>query len=67
VGRLVTDEAFRQAFVRKPQRVIEGLIAQGMALTDTEVRPLLGTRTSLWSEVGEQIDPNLQKASLSGE
>jgi hypothetical protein len=64
VGRLVTDEAFRQAFARAPRRVLEALIAQGMSLTEVEMRALVGTPAALWSEVGEQIDPNLQKASL---
>jgi hypothetical protein len=65
VGRLVTDEAFRQAFLRQPRRVLEDLIAQGVSLTETEIRALVGTRGALWTEMGEQIDPDLQKASLT--
>ena len=47
--------------------VVDGLVADGMSLTDIEIRALVGTRAALWTEVGEQIDPNLQKASLSTE
>jgi hypothetical protein len=67
VGRLVTDDAFRQAFAREPRQALEGLAGQGMFLTETEIRALVGTRVTLWQEVGDQIDPNLQKASLRRE
>ena len=67
VGRLVTDEAFRMTFLRDPRRVLDDLIAQGLSLTETEIRALVETRASLWAEVGEQIDPDLQKASLSAD
>jgi hypothetical protein len=65
VGRLVTDERFREAFLSSPRQVLEDLVAEGMALTETEMRSLVATRASLWSEVGEQVHPNLQKASLT--
>jgi hypothetical protein len=64
VGRLVTDEAFRRRFLRDPRRVLDELIAEGTSLTEIEMRALIGTRAALWTEVGEQIDPDLQKASL---
>jgi hypothetical protein len=64
VGRLVTDEGFRQAFARRPRQALEALIAQGLSLTETEIRALTGTRLSLWAELGEQIAPELQKANL---
>jgi hypothetical protein len=67
VGRLVTDEAFRQVFAREPRRVLEELIAQGLSLTEIEIRALVGTPGALWTYVGEQIDPSLQKASLRAE
>lgn len=64
VGRLVTDEAFRHAFVQQPRQVLDQLVAQGLSLTDTEIRALTRTRAGLWAETGEQLDPDLQKASL---
>jgi hypothetical protein len=64
VGRLITDKAFRQAFARSPRRTVEELAAQGLSVTETEIRALVGTRVELWTEVGEQLDPDLQKANL---
>jgi hypothetical protein len=64
VGRLVTDEAFRLAFAREPTQALEQLVAQGLSLSEREIRALVATRLALWGEVGEQIDPDLQKASL---
>jgi hypothetical protein len=64
VGRLVTDEEFRQAFVREPRGTLEMLVAQGVSLTATEIRALIATRATLWAEIGEQIAPDLQKACL---
>jgi hypothetical protein len=66
-GRLVTDEAFRKAFERDPRHTLELLLAQGVVLTETEISALIGTRATLWAEMGEQIDPHLQKADLRSE
>ena len=67
VGRLVTDEAFRRAFERDPRHALEQMLAEGVSLTETEIRALIGTRSGLWSEMGDQIDPHLQKADLTAE
>jgi hypothetical protein len=67
VGRLVTDEAFRRAFERDPRHTLEQLLAQGVSLTETEMRALIETRPGLWGEMGDQIDPHLQKADLTSE
>jgi hypothetical protein len=67
VGRLVTDEAFRKAFERNPRHTLEQLVAQGVSLTETEIDALIGTRATLWAEMGDQIDPHLQKADLRSE
>jgi hypothetical protein len=65
VGRLVTDEAFRDAFLRDPQRTLEAVVESGLALTDLEVRAVIGTQAALWSSVADALDPRLQKASLA--
>ena len=64
VGRLVTDEAFRKSFERDPRHTLEQVLAQGVSLTETEIGALIGTRATLWAEMGDQIDPHLQKADL---
>ena len=63
----MTDEAFRKAFERDPRHTLEQLLAQGLSLTETEIGGLIGTRAALWAEMGDQIDPNLQKANLRSE
>ena len=67
VGRLMTDEAFRDAFLRDPPRTLEELIEAGLALTDLEVRALIGTQAALWARVADELDPRLQKASLGSQ
>ena len=64
IGRLVTDEAFRKVFERDPRHTLEQVLAHGVSLTATEIEALVGTRRTLWAEMGDQIDPRLQKADL---
>jgi hypothetical protein len=64
VGRLLTDEDFRQMFVDDPQRALGELLARGTHLTPGEVAALIATDSGLWARVAEHIDPRLQKASL---
>jgi hypothetical protein len=55
---------FRKAFERDPRHTLEQLLAQGVGLTETEISALIETRPGLWGEMGDQIDPRLQKADL---
>jgi hypothetical protein len=64
IGRLVTDEAFRETFRTDPSRAIEQLLERGMDLTPAEVVALLTTDRQLWERVADQVDPRLQKADL---
>jgi hypothetical protein len=65
IGRLITDESFRAAFLDDPQTAIAGFAAAGHELTALEIAALQATRSELWTWVAEQLDPRLQKASLS--
>jgi hypothetical protein len=65
IGRLVTDEAFRAAFLRDPQSALERFTDSGHELTAVEIAALQATRSELWASVADQLDPRLQKASLS--
>ena len=67
IGRLVTDEDFRQTFVRDPHTALAELLARGTHLTHAEIAALVATDTRLWGRVAEQVDPRLQKASLKNE
>ena len=64
IGRLMTDEAFRIAFLRSGTETLRGFIASGHELTDLEIAALCQTRQDLWALAADQIDPRLQKASL---
>ena len=64
IGRLITDEAFRNAFRENPEVTLERFIESGHALTPVELAALKTTRSGFWTLVAEQIDYRLQKASL---
>ena len=64
IGRLVTDEAFREAFAADRVRALRTFTDAGYDLTPLEIAALLATPSALWQQVAEHIDPRLQKASL---
>ena len=64
VGRLVTDEEFRRTFLEDPHQALGDLLERGTHLTHAEIAALIATESAVWSQVAEQIDPRLQKASL---
>jgi hypothetical protein len=64
IGRLVTDEEFRETFLRDPHQALGDLLERGMHLTHAEIAALVATDSSLWESVAEQVDPRLQKISL---
>lgn len=62
IGRLVTDEAFRDDFLTDASRALQMFCEAGHGLTRMEISALLATPSELWGEVAEQIDARLQKA-----
>jgi hypothetical protein len=64
IGRLVTDEDFRHAFQRDPQRALTDAEAWGLALTSVEIAALLATDRTLWERIAVELDSRLQKASF---
>jgi len=64
VGRLLTDEAFRNAFLRNHSTVLEAFCETGHELTTWEIAALTATPKRLWNEFAAQLDPRLQKANL---
>jgi hypothetical protein len=64
IGRLVTDEAFREMFIRDPASALAQFIESGYELTPLEVSAVESTDRGLWTRTAEQIDPRLQKVSL---
>ena len=64
IGRLVTDEEFRQTFMTDPHKALADLLESGTHLSPSEMAALIATDSVLWLQVAEQIDQRLQKASL---
>jgi hypothetical protein len=64
IGRLVTDEAFRDEFVGNPYRALVALCERGLILSATEIAALVSTDPALWARTAAALDPRLQKASL---
>ena len=64
IGRLATDEDFRIAFQRDPQRTLNDAVAWGLALSDVEVTAILATDQTLWERIAQELDSRLQKASF---
>lgn len=64
IGRLLTDEEFRQTFTRDPEQTLCDLIDRGTHLSGSEVAALMAIDEKLWRRVADKIDPRLQKAAL---
>ena len=65
IGKLVTDEVFRQRFEAEAQESLSKLCEQGIDLDDTEVAAFLDTDSRLWSTIATQIDHRLRRARVS--
>lgn len=64
IGRLITDEQFRAAFLADPSATLRELRSRGLELTETEAAALIKTDPALWARAAEWLDPRLHKASL---
>lgn len=65
IGRLVTDEEFRQTPIQDPIQSLRDLLERGTGLTDSEIEALVSIDSKLWRGVADQIVPRLQKARLT--
>lgn len=66
IGRLLTDEGFRSAFLADAEGTLKELLARGTDLNHSEIAALLAIDLKLWRRAATQIDPRLQKAQLKG-
>jgi hypothetical protein len=64
VGRLLTDEAFRDGFLRNASTVLQAFSEAGHDLTSLEITAFMATPKRVWNEFAAQLDPRLQKANL---
>ena len=66
IGRLVTDEAFRNSFCEDPTAALDRLIESGVTLNPCELRALASLDPEKLSGFAEAIDPRIQKTDLRG-
>ncbi len=64
IGRLLTDEDFREPFVRRPRETLNALREQGFELTDDELDALVASDPKMWPSMASRIHPRLQRCSL---
>ena len=64
LGRLATDEAWRELFRRSPATALRELIGSGLELSHVELAALEGLDPSALLDFAHALDPRLQKAML---
>jgi hypothetical protein len=67
IGKLLTDEAFREVFLVNPSTALQIFCETGHQLMPLEIAAVIATPPSLWKEAAREIDPRIQKANLSKE
>lgn len=61
IGRLVTDETFRNWFAKNPEEAMETMFEHGVELTSFERQALRSIDLSAAAAFAKAIDPALQK------
>ena len=64
IGRLATDEAFRERFAGSREATLAQAIANGLELTPIERRALLGVDICACEQFAGHLDPRIQKISF---
>ena len=67
IGRLITDEQFRDEFLRDREATLRHLCEHGFELSHTELAAMLNTDPDLWVRAANAIDPRLQKIDFKNE
>ena len=65
IGRLITDEAFRDAFVMNRPAALRRFQEIGYELTAVEIDAVLAVSARRWRDIATQIDLRLQEVDLS--
>ena len=65
IGRLITDEAFRNSFLHDPRSAVAAFIDCGHEVTAVEMDAIAAVTREFWHYAAGEIDPRLQGASLS--
>lgn len=66
IGRLVTDEAFRKAYLEDPDAMLQVLTEHGVELTVGEREALRAVKPDTLKRFAASINPCLQKSDLGG-
>ena len=64
IGRLATDEGFRQRFERSRETALREAVANGLELTPVERGALLDLDVDAAERFAGCLDPRIQKISL---
>lgn len=64
IGKLATDEGFRQRFEKSRSSALTEAIANGLQLTSVEQRALLDLDVDAAARFAGCLDPRIQKISL---
>ena len=67
IGHLLTDEDCRVRFLSDPLGTLVAMRDQGFELTGSEIRALMRTEPTFWSDGADRLDSQLQRCSLRGE
>ena len=64
IGRRITDEAFRSAFLADAYSTLANFVESDHELTPLEISALCATPFSIWKRAAENIDSRLQKIAF---
>jgi len=64
IGKLATDEAFRERFAGSREAALAQAIAGGLELTPVEQRALLALDVCACEQFAGRLDPRIQKISF---
>jgi len=64
VGRLLTDEELRSAFIRRPAETLDSLCAAGWEISPLEREALLAEDPTVWRDLARRIPRRLQRCNL---
>ena len=67
IGRLMTDEAFRQRLLTDSHAALRELLEEGVHMTRAEIAAIVATDVDFWERVADEVDPRLQKINLKSE
>ena len=62
IGKLITDQGFRQHFEERGEECLLRLCERGVDLSETEIAALVEANPHLWSRIATRLDRRLRTA-----